>query len=61
MMIHTQTLALPCDEAELEAIAAALDFLRRKDYASATAVLIARHDVLTAHAELKLYDQREAM
>lgn len=59
-MIQTRTLVYACNQEELEAIGTALDFIRRGDIDAAARVLIARHDVLTAAPQTKLYDQRDA-
>jgi hypothetical protein len=59
-MITQQTFEYRCNDEELEVISAALDLMRQKRYIDAQAVLIARHDKLTAKPILKQYNQHEA-
>jgi len=59
-MIKQQTFEYRCNEDELAAIATALDLMRQKRHIEAQAVLIARHDLLTAKPLLKQYNQHEA-
>ena len=59
-MIQNQTFDFKDNKEELEAIASALWLIGEKRYTDACAVLIARHDRLTAKPVLIPYDQRAA-
>lgn len=58
--VQTQTFDYRDNREELAIIGAALECLMHKDLKGASYILIARHDKLTAKAELKPYDPREA-
>jgi hypothetical protein len=58
-MIQTQTFEFQGSDEERQFLHDVLWLMAERRYTDAQAMLIARHDKLTANPKLKLYDQRE--